>query len=121
MAIYTGNDTVYLRKGDSGNIQVNGLPDDKNYAVYFSIVDDNGNIIKEWVVFSNYNTNVTFVLSASETDELPPNDYTYGIKICADGQEDTLIPRTTVENGTIKQYAAPTLTVGEKVVEGATD
>lgn len=119
MAIYSAKDTIFLRKGDSGNIVINGLPTDKNYTVYLSVVDENEQIIKEWYKDTNKNTTVTFSLSASDTDSIPVNDYTYGIKICNNGQEDTLIPRTNIENGKIKQYPAPAFIVGEKYVEGA--
>lgn len=118
MALYSAQDNIFIRRGDSGNIDVSGLPTDQNYGVYFSVVDENENILKEWVVYSDQQPQVTFSLSAPETDQIPEGDYYYGIKICNNGMEDTLIPRTAVENGAIKRYPAPLFTVGEKYVEG---
>lgn len=117
MTLFLSNDDIFIRRGDSGNIIISGLPTDKNYGVYFSIVNDNEKIIKEWTVNSYNNPQVTFSLSASDTDDISEGDYNYGIKICSGDMEDTLIPRTKVDNGKIKHYT-PLFTVGAKFVEG---
>ena len=118
MALYSVNDNIFIRRGDSGNVVVNGIPTDKNYGVYFSVVDENEDIKKEWTVQSNQAASVTFSFAASDTDDIEPGDYYYGIKICNGGMEDTLIPRTTIIDDRICHCPTPIFQVGEKFVEG---
>lgn len=91
--------TIYLYQGDTGEIVINGIPDDQNYKVYFAVQDMKRNPIgKEIELNSLGNSSVAIYLNASLTNELtvPTNKkyetYQYGVKICTPGtlNEDTL-------------------------------
>ena len=91
--------TIYLYQGDTGEIVINGIPDDQNYKVYFAVQDMMRNPIgKEIELNSLGNSSVAIYLNASLTNELtvPTNKkyetYQYGVKICTPGtlNEDTL-------------------------------
>lgn len=82
-----GNMTTY--KGDTILFDVNNVPTDLNYTVYFGVYDDNGNsIIPEQSVIANYNSTVTFEVKPYVTDMviIPAGKksvtYRYGIKAC---------------------------------------
>ena len=52
---------IELVQGDSGTLYVEGIPDDKNYKVYFSIYNSNGKILGDEVWVYSYNLpTVTF-------------------------------------------------------------
>lgn len=81
--------TISLYQGDSGELVVSGLDNNKNYTVYFAIQDIDRNIIGEelQVAVTNSDT-VTFILTPEYTDLLkvpkqkPYEIYFYGIKAC---------------------------------------
>ena len=91
--------TIYIYQGDSGEVVVSGLNNEKKYIVCFAIQDANRNLIGEelQVAVSNLD-NVTFVLTPQYTDllKVPKNKpfevYYYGVKACEteEGKEDTL-------------------------------
>lgn len=96
------NGTIFIHRGDSGEIIVDGLSTDDDYKVYFAIKNKNRETVgRELMVNSNYKTNVKFILTSAFTDLLtvPDNEYYevyhYGIKICADNTEDTLFVENT--------------------------
>ena len=90
MSLIIDNDgTISLYQGDSGELVVSGLDNDKNYTVYFAIQDIDRNIIgEELQVAVTGSDTVTFVLTPEFTDLLfvpknkPYEIYFYGIKAC---------------------------------------
>ena len=100
MSLIIDNDgTISLYQGDSGEVVVSGLDNEKNYVVCFAIQDSNRNLIgQELQVGVNNSSSVTFVLTSDYTDLLtvPKNKpfeiYFYGIKACEvdTSKEDTL-------------------------------
>ncbi len=126
MAIYVKNDDIYFYQGDSGNITFKGIPTDKNYNVYFAISDINTNsrLGTELSVESNNLSEVTFTLSAEYTNALSvasEDDYSiyqYGLKICANGDEYTLIPKVLTDNKNVTFSKAPRIYVYPKYAEG---
>jgi len=91
------NGTIYIHQGDSGQLIIDGLSTDKDYRVYFAVKDKNRKPVgSELVVNSNYKTSVTFILSGEFTDlfVVPADEnyaiYYYAMKICCDGEENTL-------------------------------
>lgn len=112
------NGVLKIRQGDSGEIHVNGLNPEKNYYVYFAIVDENYTRIgNEIMVTSNNSETVTIKLSASYTDLLEVGQgeevatYYWGIKLIEVGSsdEDTVTPDFNKKN---------VIQVYPKVVEG---
>ncbi len=90
------NGTIFIYQGDSGEVVINGIADDNDYLVYFSIKDpDRNSVGSELVVNSNYNDYVTFFIPSTLTNllDVPKGDcckvYHYGIKICTQDIEDT--------------------------------
>ena len=90
MSLIIDNDgTISLYQGDSGELVVSGLSNEKNYTVYFAIQDSDRNLIGEelQVAVTNSDT-VTFILTPEYTDLLkvsknkPYEIYFYGIKAC---------------------------------------
>lgn len=90
MSLIIDNDgTISLYQGDSGELVVSGLENEKNYTVYFAIQDSDRNVIGEelQVAVTNSDT-VTFILTPEYTDllKVPKNKpyeiYFYGIKAC---------------------------------------
>jgi len=121
MAIYQNGKNLWLYQGDTGNILFSGLPMDKAYTVYMSIFDEDGEkIIKEITATSfNQATGVaTFVVDEDASNSLQVGEFTYALKICSDGSEDTVIPETKLEDGVYSQEAAPSFIVYPKRVEG---
>lgn len=122
MTVYVTDDNIYLRQGDTGQLTFSGFPTDKAYSIYLSIYNpDTETIIAETqaALFDQTTGVATVVFNETFSNSLPVGDWTYGLKMCADGTEDTLIPRTDVVDGKLVRYNAPRFTVGEKYVEGA--
>ena len=122
MPIFKDNQQgIYLKKGDTGNIGISGIPTDKSYSVYMSIYNEDTNTILKEILMSNYNQpegTGSFIIDTTISDSLPVGEWVYAIKICASGSEDTIIPKTRVEDGVIVNYPAPKFTVDYKYVEG---
>ena len=106
------NGTIYIHKGDSGNIVVKGLGTDKDYNVYFAIKNSKRETIgSELVVNSNYKSFVTFTTVPKNEDFAV---YYYGLKACdGDSIEDTLQVSNTYFGQLNKIIVFP------KIVEGA--
>lgn len=121
MTLLNEGKDLFIRQGDTGNVIYKGLPTDKNYGVYHSIYDpDTYRIIKELQgTFTQATGTVVFAFSTEYTDDLPVGEWEYGLKICAGGTEDTILPRAyTNEQGELIREPAPKFTVWDKVVEG---
>lgn len=90
MSLIIDNDgTISLYQGDSGELVISGLDNDKNYTVYFAIQDLDRNLIgQELQVAVTKSDTVTFVLTPEYTDLLtvpknkPYEIYFYGVKAC---------------------------------------
>lgn len=123
MAIFNSTTTkeILLRKGDTGNIYFTSIPKDKAYNIYLSIYDaDSDKIIKELqaTTFVQAAGQAYFAIDEDTSNSLPVGEWVYYLKICADGTEDTIIPRIYTENGEIVVESAPKFTVLNKGVEG---
>jgi hypothetical protein len=121
MTLFSNNKDLWLYKGDTGNVSFGGLPKDKLYTAFFSIFDEDAErIIKEIPakVYNQVEGTADFVIDKITSDELPIGDFTYALKICANGSEDTIIPETALENGVYVQKPAPSFSVYAKRVEG---
>lgn len=122
MSIFATGQNIYMRQGDTGNITFSGLPKDKNYEVYLSVYNpDENTILKELLAasFTQATGVAIFTFDEDFSNSLPVGDWIYGLKICADGSEDTVLPQTSIVNGKLVQSASPTFTVDYKIVEGA--
>lgn len=112
-----------MRQGDSGQISLEDLPTDHTYLIYMSIYnEETGRIVKEISTVSN-NVDGTAIFSfvPGTTDNVPVGDYVYGIKMCYEGEEHTLVPEVTIEDGTVIEQPAPSFVIAEKIVEGPSD
>jgi len=122
MSVFSTGQNIYLRQGDTGNIVFSGLPTDKAYGVYLSVYNpDNDSILKELQAanFVQATGVATFTFNEDFSNSLPVGDWTYGLKICANGSEDTVLPRAYIDDsGELIKEAAPTFTVDSKYVEG---
>lgn len=123
MTILSAGQDIYLRQGDTGNITFSGIPTDKNYAVYLSVYNsDTENIIKEITATSFIQATgvALFTVSEDDSNDLRVGEWEYGLKICAGGSEDTVLPRMYVDDeGNLIQEPAPKFVVLDKYVEGA--
>lgn len=116
------NGTITCYQGDSGEINITGLPTDKNYTVYFGVQDKKRNPVGfEVPVETGSKELVTFTIppSLSDTWKVKSNeeytDYYYGVKICdGAGFEDTL----SIAGSTFGDYNI--IRVYPKKVEGTT-
>ncbi|MFR1672354.1 MAG: hypothetical protein ACLSWI_05350, partial [Candidatus Gastranaerophilaceae bacterium] len=101
MAISIDNQTgdIKIYQGDTGEIIINGIPQDQNYKVFFAVQDSLRNPVgTEIMVNSNNLASVAIKLTSELTNMLkvPKNKsvevYQYGIKICTPGsmEENTL-------------------------------
>lgn len=122
MSVFSTGQNIYLRQGDTGNITFSGLPTDKAYEVYLSVYNpDNDRILKELLAanFTQGTGVALFTFDEDFSNGLPVGDWTYGLKICADGSEDTVLPRAYIDDsGELIKEPAPQFTVDYKYVEG---
>ena len=121
MSMFAAENDIYIRQGDTGNITFTGLPKDKAYDVYMSVYNpDENTIITELKAaqFTQSTGIAVFTLDEDFSNALPVGDWSWGLKICKDGMEDTVVPKTTIENGKIVQGKYPAFTVDYKVTEG---
>lgn len=124
MTVLAALQDVYIKKGDTGNLEFDGLPTDEEYSVHLSIYDtENNKILKE--IEGNFDQGegkAIFYFSKAISDSLPVGDWGYGLKISisgVNGMEDTLIPRAYIdENDTLITEPMPKFTVDYKFVEG---
>lgn len=118
------NQTMRFRRGDSGFFYVDGIPVDRNYGVYFAIFDpETGEKASaELFVNSNNSQRVRFDLSVEFTTSLNGTEkgrrYTYGIKICFEDEEETVLPSVITENGRTFMQKAPDGVVYSEKAEG---
>lgn len=116
----TGN--ITLRQGDSAEIGIEDIPDDREYDMYFSIYDSNRKIIFELKEVP-VDRAVTFKLTPEDTDLLTvpigqkTGNYFWAIKRCyePDNFEDTLLVGDKGVADVNKVLVYP------KIVEGAED
>ena len=122
MTILSSGQDLYIRQGDTGNVSFSGIPTDKAYSVYLSIYNPDTNAIITEVTASTFTqaTGVAlFLINEDFSNSLPVGDWVYGLKICASGSEDTVLPRSYINNdGDLIHEPAPQFVVDYKVVEG---
>lgn len=112
--------TITCFQGDSGEINIDGLPTDKNYQVYFAVRDLKRNPVGfEISVDSEGRDLITIAVppTLSDTWKVKSNEefatYHYGFKICdGAGFEDTL----SIAGSTFGDYSE--IHVYPKKVEG---
>lgn len=121
----TEDNSLYIRQGDTGQVEFTGLPTDKVYTAYMSIYNEDTNkVIAETEGVTVVNGAVTIYFNQSFSDSLPVGEWVYALKICATvsvlgTSEDTVIPRSYVDDsGTLISEPAPAFTVDYKMVEG---
>lgn len=94
------NGNIIMVQGDSLELNINGIPEDQNYKIYFAVQDEERNPIgSEIMVESNFQPTVTIKLVGNYTnlftvpDDLKSQRYYYGVKMCSDtdNTEDTLL------------------------------
>lgn len=94
------NGNITMFQGDSVELNINGIPEDQNYKIYFAVQDEERNPIgSEIMVESNFQSTVTIKLVGNYTnlftvaDDLKSQRYYYGVKMCSDtdNTEDTLL------------------------------
>ena len=117
--------TMRIRKGDSGSLKIKGIPTDKNYKVYFAVYDPvTGEIvIPEIIVESKKSSEVTVVLSVDFTNSLEGTEkgrrYSYGIKLCDEAKEETVVPSVVKDSrGVSVMQRPPDFVVYSAKVEG---
>lgn len=97
--IVDADGTITTYQGDTGELVINGIPNDQNYKLFFAVQDKKRNIIgNEIMVNSLHKDSVAITVNADLTNllEVPMNKtfetYYYGVKLCAPGtlSEDTL-------------------------------
>lgn len=115
------NGNMTIIQGDSVELNINGLPVDQNYKIYFAIQNEERVPIgQEIVVESNRQSTVTIKLVGNYTnlltvaDDVKSAKYYYGVKMCSetDNTEDTLLLGDSVIGG------LNTITVFPRKVEG---
>lgn len=97
--IVDADGTITTYQGDTGELVINGIPNDQNYKLFFAVQDKKRNIIgNEIMVNSLQKDSVAITVNADLTNllEVPMNKtfetYYYGVKLCIPGtlSEDTL-------------------------------
>lgn len=113
MSFLIENDIIQIRQGDTGEFEINGLPTDDNYQVYFGVRDlEYTPVGPEIMVESFGNETILFKITAELSDflEVPPESntakYFWGLKLCSEKEQT----EQTVKTGT--------LIVLHKIVEG---
>ena len=117
--------TMRIRKGDSGSFKLKGIPTDKSYKVYFAIYDPaTGEIVSpELFVQSDKKPEVEVNFSVDFTNSLEGTEkgrrYSYGIKLCADNKEETVVPSVVKDSrGVSFMQRPPDFVVYSAKVEG---
>ena len=110
---------ITLRQGDSGTLVITGIDPTRDWKVYFAMYDEDRKTVgSEIMVNSSKNATVYIDIPAISTDLLTvPKDedyatYFYGVKLCSEGIEDTLV----MGDGTIE--TENTITVYPRKVVG---
>ena len=87
-----------MYQGDTANIQVNGIPIDDIYTVYFQLNNGSIKLLEKSVesvlpIDESETTSVVFSFASSDTETITPGTYSYGIKLTkANGTEITAVP-----------------------------
>lgn len=122
MTILSSGQDIYLRQGDTGNVTFSGIPKDKAYSVYLSVYNPDTNTIIQEIEATSFvqATGVAlFTIGENESNALPVGEWEYGLKICANGSEDTVLPRSYIDDeGELVNEPAPKFTVDYKYIEG---
>lgn len=123
IVISSADKKISLRKGDTGNIPFSNLPTDSTYTAYLAVYDEDKNrILAETSTLVDNTGKAIFGISESFSNSLPVGEWTYALKICKGTgallSEDTLLPRSYVENDKIINDDAPEFIVLPKMAEG---
>lgn len=124
--IYTDKQkNIYLFKGDSGSLIFKNLPTDKNYTLFFAIVDEEtGKIINEIFTNTLYLSEITLDIPVTFTNDLKIDSgeseriFKYGVKICCGIEEHTLIPKVDISGDIPIFNNAPDFVLKQKFAEG---
>lgn len=113
---------IICRQGDSGELVLEGIPEDHDYEAYFSFYNNKRVIIKE-ISATVLDGQVTFHIAPSMTDALvvpngtPFATYFYGVKLCY-RDEEGLDHEDTVLIGEKSIGEVNKVIVYPKIVEG---
>lgn len=96
--------------GDSGSVSIGNIPTDKtNYVLYMEI---HGKKKVEKTKPLHGADSATIEITVGDTEDLGEGQWPYGVKLCADGDEDTYIPDMRISPSAY-------FIVKKQVVEGA--
>lgn len=119
--VYVDTDkTIYVRAGDSGSVTIGGIPTDENYKVSLGVYNPlNKEIIAETTEHSENSDEVTLDISTDMTETIGVGRYYYAIKLSAQGEEQTVLPKAQLDDDN-KLFIpnAPIFIVKPKMVEG---
>lgn len=119
--VYVDTDkTIYVRAGDSGSVTIGGIPTDENYKVSLGVYNPlNKEIIAETSNHSANEEQVSLGISTDMTTTIGVGRYYYAIKLSAQGEEQTVLPKAQLDDDN-KLFIpnAPIFIVKPKMVEG---
>jgi hypothetical protein len=119
--VYVDTDkTIYVRAGDSGRITIGGIPTDENYKVSLGVYNPlTHEIIAETSNHSENEEEVSLGISTDMTETIGAGRYYYAIKLSAQGEEQTVLPKAQLDDDN-KLFIpnAPIFVVKPKLVEG---
>lgn len=125
MTILNSGQDLYIRKGDTGQVEFRGLPTDKTYTAYLSIYDEDTNKkLTETAGVTVVDGSAIIYFSKDFSDSLKVGEWVYALKICATVDilgvsEDTILPRSYIDDsGNLVNEPAPRFTVDTKMAEG---
>lgn len=95
--------------GDSGTLNIHGLPTDSDNYVLFVEIHGRETIIKEYALEGADSISVEFTVD--DTEKLEAGQWCYGIKIVDGERENTLVP-------SLKIGGKALFIVNKKLVEG---
>lgn len=112
--------TIYVRKGDSGTVSVTGIPTDADYKVSLGVFNPlSKEIITETSVSSDEEDHVTLEISTDMTELIGVGRYYYAIKLSSGDEEQTVLPSASIgEDGVLKTVLPPVFIVSPKMVQG---
>ena len=115
---FTGD--IVCRQGDSGSLTLSGIPQDRDYTVYWAGRDSKNNIVLEMEA-TPVDGDVTFKFLPTDTEQftvpsgMKSKTYYWGVKICCieDGYEDTVVIGINKTIASLNKFI-----VYPKIVEG---
>ncbi len=85
--------------GDSGVLSIGNIPTDKPDYVLYMEIHGKEDVIKQ--VSLNGSDSATIEITVEDTTKLGVGQWPYGVKLCADGDEDTYIPDLRISSSAL--------------------